>query len=458
MKSSFIILLFIVSCVCTQSCKNFLDIGPPPTQLTSETVFNSDANAIAAQLAIYADIEASGLLHQILITTAIAGDEAINYSVSPDQIAIAGNSIVATNETIGNIWASWFKQIYRCNAVLEGLNAASSLSDAVRRQLKGEALFMRAFCHFQLTSLFGPVPYIVMTDYQANSVAGREDVAIIYAKITADLIEAKELLGANYVSGTNESSSERVRPNKFAAAALLARMYLYQEQWAKAESEATFVIDNASTYTLTPVPGVFLKNSSEAILQWMATLPGYNTYTGGTLVPSATPILITLSSDLTNAFEASDLRKTNWTKTVASGAQSYVFPFKYQVGQGANAVTEYTMVLRLTELYLIRAEARLKQSDVNGSVSDVNKIRDRAGLAPTVATSTTDIMTAIIQERRVEMFAETGDRWFDLKRTGAIDSVMMLIKPLNWNTTDKLFPIPQVEIDRNTNLSQNLGY
>jgi hypothetical protein len=209
---------------------------------------------------------------------------------------------------------------------------------------------------------------------------------------------------------------------------------------------------------LTTPAGVFLKNSREAILQWMATLPRYNSYTGGTLVASTRPTSMTLRPALVDIFESSDLRKVNWIKSTVSGNNTYYFPYKYQVGQNAPAVTEYTMVFRLAELYLIRAEARAYLGNMAEGKTDIDIIRNRAGLAPCTANSTDELLNAIRQERRRELFAEFGDRWLDIKRANIADVIMSAIKPASWLPTDALFPIPQVEIDRNPLLVQNPGY
>ncbi len=112
------------------------------------------------------------------------------------------------------------------------------------------------------------------------------------------------------------------------------------------------------------------------------------------------------------------------------------------------------MVLRLSEQYLIRAEARAHLSNLTGSIDDLNIIRSRAGL--TDLPSSLDevaITAAIAQEKRIEFFAEWGHRWFDLKRTNTVDSIMTIATPLKngnstWQTHQQLYPIPFREIQR----------
>jgi starch-binding outer membrane protein, SusD/RagB family len=118
------------------------------------------------------------------------------------------------------------------------------------------------------------------------------------------------------------------------------------------------------------------------------------------------------------------------------------------------------MVLRLAEQYLIRAEANLKLGDLAGAASDINTIRSRAGLGNTPASTETDLLHAIAQERRIELFTEWGHRWLDLRRYGIVDAVLGPLKGASWNTTDQLYPIPLTQIQNDPAMShaQNPGY
>src|SRR5690606_34695087 len=120
---------------------------------------------------------------------------------------------------------------------------------------------------------------------------------------------------------------------------------------------------------------------------------------------------------------------------------------------------EYSVVMRLAEQYLIRAEARAQQGNLagpNGAESDLDMVRNRAGLDDVVGMGKNALLDAIMRERRVELFTEFGHRWLDLIRTGRADSVLAT-KP-DWDAQDKLWPIPQRELDTNPNLTQNDGY
>jgi hypothetical protein len=112
----------------------------------------------------------------------------------------------------------------------------------------------------------------------------------------------------------------------------------------------------------------------------------------------------------------------------------------------------------MAEQYLIRAEARLKQGNIIGAQDDLNKIRVRAGLPITTAMTQEELKQAILDERRVEMFTEHGNRWFDIRRHGVVGEILSPIKP-GWSPTNILLPIPEYELLINPNLlPQNPGY
>lgn len=206
-----------------------MEVEQPRTQLSSTAVFSSDATATAAQLAIYSQMETQGLFFHLPAYTGLAGDEFRNHSAQSDYVDLATNNLTAGNQLINTLWTNLYRYIYQCNAVLEGINRSTSLTPAIKEQLEGEARFIRAFCYYYLTNLYGPVPLVTTTDYTINSTLARTATSEIFTFLTNDLETAKGLLPAGYKSGTNTSSAERVRPNKWSAVALLARVYLHLE-------------------------------------------------------------------------------------------------------------------------------------------------------------------------------------------------------------------------------------
>jgi len=431
----------------------------------SSSVYADDVAALAAMRGVYHEMQkagfASGQSSSVTVLTGTSSDEFRSFNITLNEFF--NNSILSSNQILNSaLWSSGYKIIYYCNSVLDGVATSSSVSLAARKQLEGEAKFIRAFTHFYLTNLFGDVPLVVTSDYRVNAVSVRNLQADVYSQIIKDLTEAQALLTNDY----QFSGNERVRVNSFAASALLARAYLYTNNWEKAESYATSVINSTALYRIVNDPaGVFLKNSNEAIWQLMPVVTSQNTNEAQYFVPlsvSSLPGFVSLTDNIVNSFEPGDKRKTNWTGNQTVSGTTFYYPFKYKAYRAGSPLTEYSMVLRLAEQYLIRAEARTKQNKFSDAMTDIDIIRTRAGLGSIQvkipSPSMDNVMTAIEQERNAELFSEWGHRWFDLKRWNRADAVLRPIK-IGWSQEDMLYPIPQIELTNNPNLKpQNPGY
>jgi hypothetical protein len=350
------------------------------------------------------------------------------------------------------------------------------LTPPVQQQLLGEAKFMRAFLYFYLVNLYGDVPLLINPDWQINVQVSRAPATQVYQQIITDLKEAQNLLSNSYLDANLQpytGVAERVRPTSWAATALLARTYLYMGDWVNAEAQATTLI-NSPLYTLTSLGDAFLKNKTEAIWQLQSVVAGQNTNEALLfLLPASGPnasFPVYLSPQLLTNFEPGDKRRfnRNWVDSVKVSNTIYYFPYKYKVGKNANItslsqLTEYLTVLRLGEQMLIRAEARAQQNNLTGALVDLNAIRNRAGLSNSTAGDKDALLAAILHERQVELFSEWGHRWFDLKRTGKIDAVLSIVRPLKakgapWQSWMQVYPILYGDILKDPNLSQNTGY
>jgi hypothetical protein len=458
-RKCFFILCFILCSAFLISCKKFIDVGPPKTQIVTPTVYSNDATVISAVRGIYSEMYndgfASGNLNGLSQLSGFSADEFSLYSSNSDQIQFYSNSISSTNGTLKTaFWESAYKFIYYSNAILEGLSRSTGVTLTVQKQAEGEAKFIRAFCYFYLTNLFGDVPLVLTTDYRKNSTISRKPKSDVFQQIVLDLLDAQSKLASDY---SNEGDL-RIRANKWAATALLARVYLYNKEWSNAEAQATLVIENSSLFSLeSDLNNVFLSTSPEAIWQLMPVVPEQNTNEAQTFILIGVPTTMSLSNELLNSFELNDKRKATWVDSVSASGNTYYYPFKYKVKGGAPA-TEFSMVLRLAELYLVRAEARAQLNNISSAQNDLNIVRNRAGLENTTANNKTSLLQAIEHERQIELFSEWGHRWLDLIRTDRANSVLGSIKAPNWETTDQLYPVPQSERINNSNLTQNPGY
>lgn len=448
----------LLALICITSCDDFVKIDPPQTMLVRSSVFDSDATANAAMQNIYYQLKnsgfASGTLFSVSFLGSLLSDEQVNYyQSSPASTAefqqFNDNTLKPNNSQVQALWSDFYKRIYEANAVIEGLNASSGVSTSMKNQLTGEAKFIRAFCHFYLVNIWGDVPLVTTTDYRINSQIARSSKIVVYQQIVEDLKAAQTLLPVDYAF----ANAERVRANKWAATAMLSRAYLFTEDWANAEAQATDIVNNSTLYSLMPaLTDVFLKNNNEAILQWWSTLRPNDR---GTFRFVDVPSYGAINPSLENGFESGDLRKTTWTSLTASG---YYRTLKY-TSAADNPPVQYSTVLRLSEQFLIRAEARAQQNNIAGSQADLNLVRHRAGLGDTPASDAASLLLAIEQERRFELFNEWGHRWFDLKRTNRADVVLSPVKQ-SWVSTAAPFPIPEPEMINNASLrnAQNPGY
>lgn len=483
-------------------CKKLIDVGEPDNTVTADKVFNSPALANMAMAGIYSQMMSNtgGTVFSNSGTTLYAGmssDELINFSgtVNTTDYQFYTNHLLVENAAIMNIlWKPAYTNIYGANGIIEGINASTApqMDDSTRKQLIGEAKFVRAFCFFYLTNFFGEIPLTLETDFNNTALMKRSPQVDVYKQIELDLKDAAASLITNYAV----SGGERIRPNKWAAKALLARVYLYQKRWAEAEAEASDVIGNTQFILKTNLNDVFLKNSEESIWQ-LAQNPAVNPYSvtfeakamvptfrwtqlapadqASFLIPSFFSIYVAylvpsyyLSDQAMSAYEANDQRRIAWVDSVPSPSaapyNSYVYhyslKYKEAVGATTTPIKEYYTVLRLAEQYLIRAEARAQQNtNITGAAADLDAIRKRAGLPVTTAADKDALLAAVAHERQVEFMAEWGHRWFDLKRREEATAVLgnMPVKQ-PWSNNYLLYPIPYMEALNNPNLGQNKGY
>lgn len=451
------------------SCKKFVTIDAPVNTLTTGDVFTSDASATSSVVSIYSNMvngPGFGFSNGIAsIYCGVAGDELIPFQKNMIvNSEFWNNQLSVDNSYVAIFWSQPYSFIYRTNACLEGIQSSKYLTDPVKKQLIGECMFLRAFFYFYLVNLFGDVPLITTTKWQDVSLFERTNSTKVYEQIINDLIEAKKLLADDF----SFSYGERVRATKWSATALLARVYLYIQNWQQAEHESNELISEQALFSLkTDHDEVFLMNSEEAIFQLEknnSVTPFNALHEQNRIYPFAAlnrnPSFY-VTPELLNSFESGDLRMEKWINTTKYQGITYYFPYKYKHGLGKSGepVTEYYMVFRLAEQYLIRAEARARQGNLTDALTDLNVLRVRS-LLPELPVDLTqqETFNAIMHERRNELFVEWGHRWLDLKRWDIIDSVLSSIKGNNWQSTDKLFPIPRTEIQKDPNLMQNPGY
>src|SRR5690606_7982024 len=259
-------IIFFVILFSILSCDSFLDVDLPDSQLIGTSVFEDETTANAAFVSILADIRDNGILsgspYGISMSLGLYSDELDFYGDnSLPSLDFFTNTLLPTNQLVENYWTVSYKEIYAVNALIEGVEGSYAISEEDSNRLKGEAYLVRALLHFYLVNLYGDKPYITTTDYRVNSSVSRMPVEEVYGLIKNDLETAIDLLPENYYN------DGRSRPNKYTATALLAKVYLFTNEWIKSENEATILLDN-TMYNLEQNPEtVFLKESPETIWQ-----------------------------------------------------------------------------------------------------------------------------------------------------------------------------------------------
>ncbi|MBK8312018.1 MAG: RagB/SusD family nutrient uptake outer membrane protein [Chitinophagaceae bacterium] len=458
----------------TVSCnKEFLETPLPTNALAAEGAFSSLGAIKQLNNQLHTDFQGIVVNNSRFEPYADNGYNALNL----DKYTI--NNLTPRDEGLIS-WKGLYKAIFSANLMLEGLPTADAvgLDDNTRNQYIGAARTVRAFALYQLVRLYGDVPLVTTTSVEENKFKPRTPKADVYAQIETDLLDAIAKLSATitvpyYIN------------NKYIPQAILADVYLTQGKWTEAQAAANAVISSGK-YQLDNIDDVFLRTSKATIMAtgYLSASSANYAQPGPDNCPSCSApagsygayiqtffegVMFPLTADLLNSFETGDLRKVKWV--LLNNLANYpnnnerMFPLKYKWTSSSGIVPpaaqqEDNKFIRLAEIILIRAETRARLNDLSGAAADLNSIRNRAGLLNTTAISQTDIIDAIIKERRMEFFFEKGIRWYDLVRTGKANATLSVIPYKTGWTIDKvLMPIPQDEIDKSANvLTPNPGY
>jgi hypothetical protein len=471
MKLNYKLVLTVVSlgALLTASCQKETLDQQPQASLSAAGAIKDAATVNAATLGIYSGYQSGnyyGLRYQIFAD--LYADNMVHTGTFPSFAQIANKQILPDNTELSAMWNSMYSTINRANTVIA---AVPGIADPtlVKDNALAEARTLRANVYFDLIRYWGGsktgfnqaggvgVPLILtptLTEADATP-KPRATEAAVMGQVIADLDFA---IGVSTYANTAATG----RVGKDYAKALRARVALYMGDYTTAQTYSNELI-TSGRYTLTP--GATYKdiwsnkNTKESLweIQYEPTNSNsiaffyYTTATGGRNE-------IATSTGLNTGHEAGDLRQAI-NATATGGTTSNLKTLKYtRVATGDDNV----VMFRLSELYLIRAEARAQiGTDLVGALADVNVVRARAGLAASAAATTADLMTAILKERRIEL-AHEGHRFFDLKRTNLLATTLGASAfgvTTSDNTFRALWPIPQREVLTSGGIiAQNSGY
>lgn len=432
-----LLVIFIIS-FGLLSCDDFLE-QQPVDLITSDQLIIDGASATTAVFGLYSGLQ--GIYDNESVThPGVLSDELDHSGSFPTIAEMDQNQVIATNVTSDNIWFQAYSTIFRANNVIENLAAKpdlTGLTDADRASLIAETRFVRALAYFNLTTLYGDVPLTETTDLTSNQVIGETSRADVYSYVISEAAAA-----ATALAGIDFDSENQFRATEWAAKALGARANLYAGNVSAAATLADDVITNGGFALETNYEDIFVPSSSsnEIIFSIFFSIQDQSGLSFQFLPDGR--FEFSVNQGLLDTGDPRVLSAVNGGDALG---RSYVTKYS-DISNGS----DHTIVFRLAEMYLIRAEANIGSAS---AINDVNALRNRAG----VATISNVTINTILDERFVELSFE-GHRWYDLIRTGQVDAVMGAANPTNWQPTDALLPIPDREIRLNANLSQNPGY
>jgi hypothetical protein len=476
MKTQINALIILVALVFFTGCKkDFLDVTPP-SSLTGDTFFRNQTDAEAIVTAAY----------RPLINT---GNYAKAKEAPLDDIVIFNTqglnldswSIDANESITDDLWQNGYEGVFRANIVLQEVPKITSIPKAVSDRMLGEARFLRALYYFQLTNDFGDLPIVTVADPAdpSKSAVARSPQADVYKLIVDDLTQAIALLPASY------TGADIGRATKWAAQALLGKVYLFSKNYTLAESNLKAVIDG-NAFTLLPnFSDLLIKdNNAESLFEiQFADITGQGTsritndYPQGqggfaNLLPTQSLVNEFESYTGTTAINGKDPRLfySIWRDGDPYDATAPVFkanmtPTGYARKKGMFPVIRTNNsnlginfpIIRFADVLLMYAEAANENNKPTEAIAAINKVRARPSVAmpPITAVTKAQIFTAIVHERRVELAFEYH-RLDDLRRWGL---ATQYLGPLGYvSPKNQFFPIPQQELQTNPKLTQNTGY
>ncbi|HWH63825.1 MAG TPA: RagB/SusD family nutrient uptake outer membrane protein, partial [Ginsengibacter sp.] len=488
----------------------------PISSATTATFYQQPSDFLQAVNAVYNNLR--GYPDRLMFLSEVRSDDI--YPANSDGVARDHDPInnfqtnIPTNVYVEEAWRSDFNGIFNANTVLDQLakNGSYAGSPALVTRLTAEAKFLRAFFYFDLVKYYGKLPIIdhPATAAEANAIS-RSSVADVYAFIIDDLQFAVANLPATYSGAFPAYSSSDVgRANKYAAEAILAKVYMTRSgpdygiagpglglnEWNLALPLLQDII-NSGSYAFNPSftsifsyanqnPSVnkeavfdimFIKGQNPILgtdFPWLLSPQNYfNSFPTGNTAANGLIGNPNVSYDLLNDYDSTDARLSPTIHTTPFSYNGTVdaHPFlrKYldttqiptsRFDWGINFIA-----VRYTDVLMLKAECILQGAPgAQGDVDDiVNQVRARAGLDPLSGVT----LEQLYDERRRE-FANEGSRWFDLQRSGNLITIMnawinvedaSLHKMSQVTPNDIIYPVPQTQLDAAPGLyDQNPGY
>lgn len=433
------------------ACKKFLQVAPKDVASDDQTIIDK-ASAETAVRGMYRSLADNAYYGSSFQSNGYLQGDNLDWTDSRTvSLQFIQHNVRADNEEVASAWTAIYRTINRANYIIARIPEVTdaAFTQDARNQLQGEAYFVRALAYFDLARTWGGVQLVLAPTLSANGQYGlkRSSLAQTYAQVLADLKTAEPLL---------PETTNRIRATRRTVWALRARLHLYLEEWSDAEAYASKVIADATDYKLAKPYSAFFANNAvatpESVFELSYSATNTNAHrgqwqppaNGGTRRWAPNAAFLALVNDPAIGGNRSAMVAF---VTTAQGQQWYGNMY-YR-----SPATDPAYILRIAELYLIRSEARAHlDGELPDAITDLNAVRDRAGLTGTVAKTQNDVLLAIENERRIE-FAFEPHRWYDLVRTNRAAAVTGIT-----DTRKYVLPIPIGELIIDPALEPNPGY
>ncbi len=452
MKKYLSYLLFALIFLGVSSCEKALEFGRDGGIVDEQEILSSKDGITALLNDAYATTSGYAGGHYAGLAELMA-DNLERPSSNNDLDEVYSHDVLFFNSTVGNWYSRPYSAILNINKILENIDAVSEFSDAERSQFKAECLFLRAMAHFELVRLWGH-PFGYTADNSHNGVAykdvsqanlqARASVGDVYSNIISDLESAKDQLPDN----------NGIYANKYAAMALLARIYFQQGDYSKAAAICTDIVDNGG-YSLGTEVDRFQQNVvlpeviwyMESFLQQGGAAffasGGYTDFYTYRPLDNLTNPLFRPTREFYDAYAAdSNDRRIDSNFVIVNEGEANEFIACVMFNEDYFNVP----VFHLTEVKLIRAESLAQLgSDLTTAIQDINDIRERAYGSSvnnlSAASGAQTIIDAVQFERRMELFGE-GSRYHEMKRLGAIEGEPIESRGDSWDCKGMILQFP----------------
>jgi hypothetical protein len=448
---------------CILSCNKQLDLAPTDTIIDPERTFRTVSDLNGGLLGAY-----TRLTNNTLYSVSLVSDECTlpNENDLGRGVATYRWQIDPGSTTITASFDEYYITIDRVNRVLGAMNRvpAKGADIALKERYRGEALALRAYCHFQLLQSYAEayepaamgVPFM---DTSIVSFPARNSFGDVIAAIEKDLQQASTLIPAD--------ADDNTRITLAGVAAIRARTALYAKKWDDAITYATTAIDALPLADAADFPGIWKDTKQSEVIWKLKQVPGSDA-PAGAVYYDGDICYYAPSFELINTFDKDkDVRYSAYIlfdDTRGDGTSEYLVN-KYAGPSGHPGLADIKL-FRTGEMYLIRAEALAEKNRVADGATDLNNLRAAriSGYTPQTFANKEALIAAVYAERFKELAFE-GQRLFDLRRRNlavtrepadAINAQgKVLLQP---GQKGYVFPIPDAETKANKNMKQNPGY